>query len=304
MQKIAVVTGSTRTPASPLPTSGVSRILVTATSYLVYTPTEIAPNPLDTTNYATQVAADEANTTANLGSIPTATSWNDIGVNNNSVTVAGTSWEIQCPNRPACIQQASNDSTLFRFTCQPGDVWVNDAATKERCEFRRSTNFSYTTNYQLDYLLYIGAPGSPSTTITDSNNGWIIIGQIHGEPDAGDSQGLSPCWNREVDFHRPHVIKHRTSTTDPLLSDASSVQDFSNSAASYGSWVRVREQHRIDNSGGTGYHKVWYDGVQVANYTGNTGYNDVVGPYYKIGIYRYADPDRTQVVMIQGMTIT
>lgn len=228
--------------------------------------------------------------------------WKNIG-SNGTQTVAGSTWNIHSSGRPETIQQDVVDSTLFRFTVQPGDQWATDPSTKERAEFSRQTKYSPTTDYEVNYWLCIGPMHVPSTSIVDTNNGWLIIGQIHHTEDAGDAAGLSPPWMREINYNRAMTYKHRTSDTDPLLSNPSSVSDYTTSTFRYGRWILVKEQHRFDSSGGTGYHKVWHNGVQLANYTGNTGYHDAVGPYQKIGIYRYADPDVTQWVMIQGMTI-
>ncbi len=59
-------------------------------------------------------------------------------------------------------------------------------------------------------------------------------------------------------------------------------------------WYTMRFETTFDyNTGGNGQMKVYRDGVLLVDYTGPLGYNDAVGPYLQLGVYRHEAPEAT-----------
>jgi Ca2+-binding RTX toxin-like protein len=57
-------------------------------------------------------------------------------------------------------------------------------------------------------------------------------------------------------------------------------------------WYSMRFEMTFDyNVAGSGALKVYRDGVLLVDYTGPLGYNDVVGPYLQLGVYRNQAPE-------------
>ncbi len=79
-------------------------------------------------------------------------------------------------------------------------------------------------------------------------------------------------------------------TDNSLRSNNKTVLYISDEYAQKGTWhnfvINVRWSPQED-----GYLNIWIDGHQVVQYQGPIGYNDALGPYFKMGIYRDDVPD-------------
>ena len=71
---------------------------------------------------------------------------------------------------------------------------------------------------------------------------------------------------------------------------------------STGQWydfvINVKWSYEAD-----GFLKIWKDGVLVTNRTGGTCFNDVLGPYIKIGIYGVIDQDQTVTIYYDELRV-
>ncbi len=197
-----------------------------------------------------------------------------------------------------------DNANMFKFEVAPRDICVSidgAAAVVERCELSQSTTLSFNRPYTVTYRLQIAKPGAPDA----SSAGWVVMGQVHQTPDGSDA-GVSPMYARELSADATRALKYsqRTSQVDPIISNPTQNYFASNSSPKWGNWIAVLEQHYISPTTLNGYHKVYHDGVLVANYTGNTGMVDVTGPYYKFGIYRASDATKTLSAIFADWTIT
>ncbi len=285
MRKVpAVLDGAVKRPASELPLTGIEATQSNAECYLVYERGETVPDWHSPT-YATDLAADALAVKPTKGITPVVTRL--APVTTPSIFMNGLTLFRQSPDRPECCMQDSADSKLLYFELQGGDICRavdGNNAVVERSEFQVGLNLAFNTAYEITYLMRIMAIDTAAT----GSAGWVVIGQMHATKDAADV-AASPVYSRETGLARTLLYSRRTSKIDPLLVNPAQNVMYNDLMPNWGSWVRVKEQHRIDPSGGTGYHRVWHNDLQVASFTGNTGYLDAIGPYYKFGLYRAAD---------------
>lgn len=226
-------------------------------------------------------------------------------VSGSSIVINGVSFSTQLPARAACFQRDSVYPNRFRFELTTGDYCVavdGGSPAVERVEIRTAGTMSLNTHYALSYALRVHNPGAKDA----GSDGWILCGQLHQTEDGGDA-GVSPLWARELGTTTRNITyARRTSQVDPIVASPSATYLWTDPSPSstWAQWIQVVEHHRIDPTGGTGYHKVWHDGVSVVNYTGNTGYVDAVGPYWKFGLYRDIDASHTIVCEFDDFNLT
>ncbi len=285
MLRVPIVSvGGIDKPATELPTTGIEAIQSNASYYLIYESGECFPNWQSPT-YAADLAADASAMKALKGAYPVVTSLRP--VISTSIIINGLTFSRQSPIRQSCLMQDGVNPVLFYFELNPGDICLSvDGANAvvERSELQCNTTMSFNVDYEITYWLKINVPDSAAI----GSAAWAIYGQIHATKDAADI-AVSPTFSRETGATRSMLYSSRTSTSNPLTINPPQILSYNNLLPNWGSWVRVKEQHRFDPTGGKGYHRVWHDDLQIVNYAGNTGYVDAIGPYYKIGIYRAMD---------------
>lgn len=228
-----------------------------------------------------------------------------INVTETQPSINGWTFAKQLPARAGCLQRDEADANWFRFEVAPGDICVavdGGGAAVERCELSSVNTLSLNTAYTFRYEMKIYTPGVKDA----GSDGWIVIGQLHQTPDAQDA-GVSPLYAREI-IASPRAIAYnqRQSEVDPVVSNPTSNYIYTSATptSDWDRWITVVEEHKISPSSTAGYHRVYHDGVQVANYSGKTGYVDAVGPYLKFGIYRDIDLTNTNVVEFRGFMQT
>jgi hypothetical protein len=230
--------------------------------------------------------------------MPTPFEW--VNVTDSHPVINGQPFDKHIPDRPQAFQTDKATGRIFKFEVMPGDICTNiDGSTgggKERCEISTQFKASFNADYWFSYYLMLETIPSADS----GSAGWGVFGQIHQSEDVGDV-GASPLYARTIDRATGKIAMDiRNRTTDPLVSSPGANLDALAGVSpyavnwQYGSWIHVVSQHRFDPTGGTGYHRIWHNNVQVMD-TGtiNTGYVDAVGPYFKFGIYRAADASHT-----------
>ncbi|WP_395672242.1 heparin lyase I family protein [Phenylobacterium sp.] len=184
---------------------------------------------------------------------------------------------------------------VYRFEVRSGDQWRERDGTKERSEIsaKETLNFDHTYTLTYDFMI------EPGQKITSD---WLNIGQFHGSPDVGDYGSLGPVFATQMRGEQMRFITR----TDPDRITESRPEDnvlYTDSAAIVrGHWYQMKIDIRFD-ADGQGLIKVWRDGDLLVNYTGGVGYNDAVGPYWKMGIYREASPE-TLAINYRNFDIT
>lgn len=209
--------------------------------------------------------------------------WSPVITGSPSIGLGGYTADPQCVGLPYSIQKADFRKDSWRFEVREGEAADYDTPTSvNRSEFELAARMSFNTDYWLSHSFCI-RPGDTILT------GWSLFGQLHHEPDDGED-GFSPPFAIEYNTSTGNLeLVRRTSSQNPLVTAPTRVV-----AATIpfqrGRWYNFVQQHNI-NPTGSGKHNVWVDGSQVLSYSGNTGYVDAVGPYWKMGIYREASTE-------------
>lgn len=156
----------------------------------------------------------------------------------------------------------------------------------DRCELVALDRAVYGKDYRLSYEFMV----SRSSKLAK----WTVLGQWHQTPDSGENVGVSPPFALVLNNEGDLVILMRT--TGEKFQNYNSKERLLFQDRKF----RLRRWYRMDysfnwNPIGRGHIKGWRDGVKIFEYTGPTGYNDDVGPYWQFGIYREEAADETQV---------
>jgi hypothetical protein len=153
----------------------------------------------------------------------------------------------------------------------------------ERSEIQLQQRLRFGVDYAVSYDFRV-EPGPPNASA------WVNIGQIHATEDAQDAKGLGPLFAVQLAGERMRLVARtdaqRVSVARPrdlwlYRDDADLVR---------GRWYRMDINLRIAPLGG-GRLTVRRDGRELVSYTGPLGYNDALGPYWKLGIYRSTSPE-------------
>jgi hypothetical protein len=126
------------------------------------------------------------------------------------------------------------------------------------------------------------------TVVTNDKNRHILM-QAHGTDDAGGEQARSPCFAMEVenDSFKCKIVWASLAIQVNGNNDKAGEKVFNLGKYEPGVWVDwvIHVKFAYDN---TGILEIWRDGVLVASWINQpNGYNDVIGPYWKFGIYKW-----------------
>lgn len=184
---------------------------------------------------------------------------------------------------------------VTRFEVHAGDRWHGDGTQlKERSEAYASGKLSLTqpNDVRFDMMIEQG----PRITAQ-----WLTLVQLQSTFDPGEV-GHSPPFAIELRDEKMRIA----SRFDPRLisrgNDAPYTLHYADTAPlQRGRWYAMRIAVKFDPAG-AGWLKVWRDGRQIVDYRGPIGFNDVVGPYFKAGIYR-ASAREPMAVQFRGVRI-
>lgn len=169
-----------------------------------------------------------------------------------------------------------------RFEVRDGDEWYQDAANapggRNRCELAGLDKWPFNTDVWLS--MHLRVHGLPTSA-------WNVLGQFHATED-GHDVAASPVFAQELSADGTLYVKTRASEADPLLSNPSAVVRYSEPDFALDVWHRFIYRLQFARTG-DGYIEAWKNGAQIIEGQAiPLGYNDVVGPYFKFGIYREA----------------
>ena len=192
-------------------------------------------------------------------------------------TISGQSYSQHKPTGfPLAITLASNKNDRYLFETKPGQYWSGDTGNdRHRAEYSGPPLAFDTDVWWSDWFRL-------KSVDWDAVSGWLILGQIHASPDAGDF-GASPIFAYEFTRNGMTIVT-RTAATGPT-SNPSSTTRYTMPGFQMGRWYRRVVRTKLNNAG-AGELDVYFDGTQVVNLTGISNcYPDVVAPYMKFGIY-------------------
>ncbi|MGD0190500.1 MAG: heparin lyase I family protein [Rhizomicrobium sp.] len=217
----------------------------------------------------------------------------------NGVTVAvnGQTFLAQNASKDWSLVARGTPLCLYRFELRAGDVWPHDVdighGGYERSELSGPGDAGDVGAFDADvwtaYQFRI-APGARSTP------DWVVLGDWHMQPDAGDA-GVSSPWQLELLPGDILAFDTRTSTEKPIRTNPH-IHDIWKSSApiARGRWHALVSRVVFDwHPDGKGEIDVWLDGKPIVDYRGPVGFNTARPPYFKFGIYRAPAPETLAV---------
>jgi hypothetical protein len=182
-----------------------------------------------------------------------------------------------------------------RFEVRPGDSLPGDGKIKERSEIATSQKMKRGQPYEITFRFMV-EPGPRNTAK------WMTLTQIQATPDPGEP-GHSPPFAIEMVGERMRIITR----TDPNLlasrETTTYIDHYTDSRdIERGRWYRMLIRVKFDPSG-EGFLQVFRDGDRLVDYHGALGFEDLVGPYWKEGVYR-ASSNESFAANYKGLKIT
>lgn len=118
---------------------------------------------------------------------------------------------------------------------------------------------------------------------------WLVIGQWHGVPDAGDVD-MSPVLAQSFTDGIFKISTRFDGNRQQVAGRSGNPRTvYEDRRFPWNSWVNFVYRIRFDY-GGTAVLQVWRDGKPIVNLRNiSIGYNDARGPRYQFGIYRQAE---------------
>ncbi|ADM09419.1 putative hemolysin-adenlyate cyclase protein [Parvularcula bermudensis HTCC2503] len=172
----------------------------------------------------------------------------------------------------------------LRFELRPGDTWANDvgrANKTERAEAYFKDRFKIGETYTVSFRFML-EPGAPNTA------DWLILAQVQSTFDVGE-RGHSPGIALALKGERMRIIsrysREKLSTPENTFY-LRHYEDEKN--LERGRWYEFDMTFRIDPFA-NGLLRVERNGELLVDYLGPMGFNDIRGPYLKLGLYRDAD---------------
>ena len=197
---------------------------------------------------------------------------------------------------------AYNGSSYWRAYVQPYEITENGATNcsigpQNYAWMGGTNNFEFDTEYWVGYAIRVASSTSyPDSSINPDGGGieWQLWDQMHGIIEACDDINLNP--NMAIMPLRVTPAQDTATITFGLKGDDAECVDKSNLDVSTtqtlttgftkGVWHIVVYNFLFDyTSGGNGFWKVWIDGVQVLDWSGQNAYNHAKAPYWMLGPY-------------------
>ena len=226
------------------------------------------------------------------------------------LTNAGNDWNYSEP-APGTMRFEVRDGDYYDSPVRPPEQ--DDLALgKNRSEIGSLQYMEFGRKFTLDYDMMI-----ESGAQNDAD--WMVLAQFHQTDDVDENGNFtdtaaSPPLALQLRGERleisgrfePNPI---TTVTPPDI--AIPPYDTPTTNAMYldsqplprDTWVNLRFEvifdYRLD---GDGMLKVWKDGVLIVDYAGPLGYNDQVGPFLKLGLYR-KETTETLAMQIRNLTM-
>ena len=189
--------------------------------------------------------------------------------------------------------QAANG--VSRFEVRAGDNLAGDGATKERSEIASAAKLQAGQTYEISFSVMI-EPGAKNTA------DWMTLVQLQSTFDKGEA-GHSPAFALEMVGDKMRIVTRDSSAAISTETDIRYVRHYTDTAdVVRGQWYDFKLQIKFDPFG-QGHLVVWRNGVELVDFHGALGFNDLVGAYFKEGVYRESSPE-TFAANFKGLSIT
>jgi len=190
-------------------------------------------------------------------------------------------WGLNRDTSKSYAIEQSTDLTLHRhrFEVRSGDTWSGDAGmSRNRAEYCCTTRQANGREVWFSYamMLHGGAPVS----------NWNVLGQFHSTPDPSEPSPSPPFSMNFIPGEKLRIVKR--TDPNPMTTKVINPTIMYERVLSRNRWYRFVGRIVFGWSD-NGACEIWMDGAKVVNLPiTNIGYNDLIGPYWKFGIYRAA----------------
>lgn len=202
--------------------------------------------------------------------------------------------------------QIDEEADIYRAEVRQGEnAYFDDRspATRDRAEISWETPFAFGIDMWLAGFLWVVPLDGTISGLSQEP----IVFQWHDTGDAGDAGGMAPPV--ALVFTRTNTLRLQWAYNldDPFVTAANTVAgSVTVGACIPGRWVNVVMRVKMNQDALNGEIDVWLDGVLAGSgstYRGNLGTPNVLGPYWKAGIYRYTDAVPMAIAW-QGLTVS
>ncbi|MCB1503138.1 MAG: heparin lyase I family protein [Bauldia sp.] len=196
-----------------------------------------------------------------------------VGLQAYSVQNANRAWNLTTP-----------EPGTLRFELRAGDVWTQDASSRERTEIAGDAIYATSKSIGISYDFKI-EPGPANTSE------WLLIGQLHAADDFS-----SPIMAIEMVGERL-AVRLRYKLPGENYNDG--IVYISDQNVTRGQYYHIEIDIKLglEKNGSLDIH---LDGEHIVDYSGYVGYG--YGVYWKEGIYRAAAPE-TIAVDYKGLSV-
>ncbi|KQZ18043.1 heparin lyase I family protein [Caulobacter sp. Root1472] len=183
---------------------------------------------------------------------------------------------------------------VSRFEVRAGDNLAGDGPTKERSEIASAAKLQTGQTYEISFSVMI-EPGAKNTA------DWMTLVQLQSTFDKGEA-GHSPAFALEMVGDKMRVVTRDSAAAISTDADIRYVRHYTDTAdVVRGQWYDFKLQIKFDPFG-QGHLMVWRNGVELVDFHGALGFNDLVGAYFKEGVYRESSPE-TFAADFKGLSI-
>ncbi|TCS12423.1 heparin lyase I family protein [Caulobacter sp. BK020] len=183
---------------------------------------------------------------------------------------------------------------VSRFEVRAGDNLAGDGLTKERSEIASAAKMQAGQTYEISFSVMI-EPGAKNTA------DWMTLVQLQSTFDPGEA-GHSPAFALEMVGDKMRIVTRDSAAAISTEANTRYVRHYTDSAdVVRGQWYDFKIQIKFDPFG-QGHLVVLRDGVQLVDFHGALGFNDLVGAYFKEGVYRESSPE-TFAADFKGLSI-
>lgn len=180
---------------------------------------------------------------------------------------------------------ANKDNRVVRFKLEEGEVYTTRSGEFYRAELYERYKAPFKVDMRYSFRVYIGDEW-------ENDDIRALIAQWHGTPDLHLGE-ISRSPNLGIEYRDDKFLIRMNTSKARINKDNKTNIDrrilYLSEVVEKDRWyeflIDVKWTHEDE-----GYFDIWIDGEQVVEYRGGTAYNDCVGPYFKMGIYRDNTP--------------
>lgn len=192
----------------------------------------------------------------------------------------GGRFDVQKPPNSHSLRSAAEvGQNALAFDLRPKDIWSGDAG---RADMAERVNLASTFKIPFDQSFYFAVNMSLRGSVDTAFTSFLTLWGLHQTLDPGDMDGSGPFGCRIRNGRFEFVTRHNdnpVSSTPPVVT------------VQYSEPMRFGFEYETEcriklSRTGQGEFDAWINGQQVVSYVGRVGFNDEIGPFFKLGLYR------------------